>query len=195
MGYNREIHHRRSIRLKGFDYSSPGYYFITICTQNRECFFGRISQGMLKLNEAGKMIEIEWKNLTKQFNYIRLDSFIIMPNHLHGIINITGGPPFGSINEYYLNHEEITKNLNLIKNTSGTLKNSIGRIIQRFKSISTVKYIESVRLHHWPFFEKHLWQKNFHDHIIRNMEELKTMRRYIMNNPMKWESDKDNPII
>jgi len=194
MKYNREIHHRHSMRLKGFKYSSPGYYFITICTQNRECLFGNISQRMLEINNAGEMIKKEWTNLTQRFNHIIIDEFVIMPNHLHGVIHITGGQPFRAINDYSKNRVKIIDNTDLIEPPSGTSENSISRIIQGFKSISTVNYIESVRINHWPPFEKHLWQQNFYDHIIRNMEELKEIRGYIMNNPLNWESDEDNPI-
>ncbi len=193
MKYNHEIHHRHSMRLEGFDYASPGYYFITICTQNRECLFGNISQGILLLNDAGEMVKKEWTNLTQRFSHILLDEFVIMPNHLHGIIYIRGDQAFRAINNYFKNHVKIIIT-DLIEPTSGTPKNSISRIIQGFKSISTVNYIESVRTNYCPPFEKHLWQKNFYDHIIRNMEELKEIRGYIMNNPLNWESDEDNPL-
>jgi REP element-mobilizing transposase RayT len=194
MKYNREIHHRQSMRLKGFDYASPGYYFITICAQNRECFFGNISQGILELNDAGEMIKDGWKNLTQRFNHILLENYVIMPNHLHGIIHIKGSQPFQTINDYFKDREKIINNTELINPPSGTLKNSISRIIQAFKSISTNRYIESVRIHNWPPFEKHLWQNNFYDYIIRNMKELCEIRRYIKNNPINWESDEYNPI-
>ena len=194
MKYNSEIHHRRSIRLKDFDYSSPGYYFITICTQNRECLFGNISQGTLELNDAGEMIKIGWTNLTQRFNHILLDEFVVMPNHLHGIINIKGGPPFRAIKNYFNNRSEIINNTDFLKSPTGTVRDSVSRIIQAFKSLTTNNYIQSVRINHWPPFEGKLWQKDFYDHIIRNIKELKEMREYIINNPLTWPSDENNPI-
>lgn len=86
--YNPETHHRRSIRLKGYDYALPGAYFITICTQNRECLFGNVSNGVMQLNVAGKMIQKWWYKITMKFKNIKPDEFVIMPNHFHGIIFI-----------------------------------------------------------------------------------------------------------
>jgi REP element-mobilizing transposase RayT len=88
MKYNPEIHHRRSIRLKEYDYSQMGAYFITICTHNRQCLFGMITNNELHLNEQGKMIYNYWQKLTTGFSHIQLDEFVVMPNHLHGIVFI-----------------------------------------------------------------------------------------------------------
>jgi REP element-mobilizing transposase RayT len=90
MSYNPEIHKRKSIRLKGYDYSQEGLYFITLCCQNRECLFGQIHNGSMILNDAGKMIENEWLNLENRFPNIELHEFIVMPNHFHGILKIVG---------------------------------------------------------------------------------------------------------
>ncbi len=86
MKYNPNIHHRRSIRLKGYDYSQPGAYFITICTHQRECLFGEILNGQMQLNNFGRIIQLHWSNLQKHHLHIKLDEFVVMPNHLHGII-------------------------------------------------------------------------------------------------------------
>lgn len=88
MTYNPDIHHRRSIRLREFDYSSTGGYFITTCVQNRECLFGNITDGVMVLNDAGKLVESVWNGLTERFPSIELDAFIVMPNHVHFIVNI-----------------------------------------------------------------------------------------------------------
>jgi REP element-mobilizing transposase RayT len=194
MKYNREIHHRHSIRLEAFDYSSPGYYFITICSQNRESLYGNISQDSMVLNDSGEMIKAQWTNLTQRFSHICLDRFVIMPNHFHGIIHITGGPPFHAISDYLKNRVHIINDPDLYEPPHGTAEKTISRIIQAFKSITTVHYCQSVHQHHWPPFNKHLWQKNFYDHIIRDDEELEIFRRYIMDNPSHWKNDEDNPI-
>jgi REP element-mobilizing transposase RayT len=96
MKYNPEIHKRRSIRLKGYDYSQAGLYFITICVQNRRHLFGNIENGNIILNDAGKMIDTEWKNLKNCFPNIKLHEYVIMPNHFHGILEIVGAVPKGS---------------------------------------------------------------------------------------------------
>jgi putative transposase len=90
--YNPAIHHRRSIRLKGYDYSSPGYYFVTICAQNRLCLFGEIINDKMILNDAGKMIQNNWKSLSDQLSNIRLDEYVVMPNHFHAILQIVSRP-------------------------------------------------------------------------------------------------------
>ena len=194
MKFIREIHHRHSMRLRGFDYSSPGYYFVTICTQNRECIYGTVSQDVMMLDNAGKMVKTEWSRLAQRFTHLRLDNFVIMPNHFHGIIQIKGEQPFQAISDYVKNRVRICNNTESTTPPPGTPPNSISRILQAFKSISTVNYCEAVRRDHWPPFEKHLWQRNFYDHIIRNADELEIMREYILNNPANWQKDEDNPI-
>jgi REP-associated tyrosine transposase len=98
MKYNPDIHHRRSIRLKGYDYSQAGLYFITICTQNRLCLFGEIENGGMQINDAGIMIEHQWQELIYRFDNIKLHEFIVMPNHFHGIIKFVGVPLVGTQN-------------------------------------------------------------------------------------------------
>ncbi len=93
MKYNPDIHHRRSIRLKGYDYSSNGAYFITVCTQNRVCLFGDIDQGEMVLNDAGKMVQDIWIEIPEYYDGIEIDTFQIMPNHIHGIIVLVGAVP------------------------------------------------------------------------------------------------------
>lgn len=193
MKYNREIHHRRSQRLKGFDYASPGFYFVTLLTHSRDCLFGEIIRDNIRLTDSGQMIKIEWEHLSHRFKNIVLDQYVIMPNHIHGIIGIIGDSPFQTINDYSKNPERFINKTGFVQNTFGTPVNSISRMIQGFKSITTNKYIKSVRTHRWPDFEKHLWQRNFFDRIIRDREELKKIRAYIVNNPSNWESDEDNP--
>ena len=88
MRFDLELHHRRSIRLKGYNYSGPGGYYVTICTQNRHCLFGEVEVSKMVLNDAGQMIQTEWLKLSQRFTHVELDEFIVMPNHLHGIMII-----------------------------------------------------------------------------------------------------------
>jgi REP element-mobilizing transposase RayT len=167
MKYNPAIHHRRSIRLQGYDYSQTGAYFITVCTQNRECLFGGIVNGEMWLNEAGKFVADSWKWLAEQYDHVSLDAYVVMPNHLHGIIVITDGCRGGS-------------------RTAPTGKHKpIGRLIGAFKTVSTKRVNE---LRHTPGTK--LWQRNYWEHIIRDESELNRIRDYIRNNPAQWETDK-----
>ncbi|MDP4999472.1 MAG: hypothetical protein NWQ41_10940, partial [Saprospiraceae bacterium] len=94
--YNPNIHHRKSIRLKGYDYSQAGLYFITICIQHRACLFGHITKGEMILNDAGNMVKNEWLNLKTRFPNIELHDYVVMPNHFHGILEIVGAPLVGA---------------------------------------------------------------------------------------------------
>lgn len=182
MKYNPDIHHRRSIRLKGYDYSQKGYYFVTICIQNRECLLGQSINNTIVLNDAGLMVQNIWKTLPEYYPGVGIDSYIIMPNHIHGIIIVGAGP------------RACPCRVNTVQRESGrdaTMK--LSDIIHRFKSLTTNIYHKSVMQHNWPSFPGKLWQRNYYDHIIRNDQELNQIREYIINNPVKWELDKENP--
>lgn len=183
MAYNPDIHHRRSIRLKEYDYSLEGMYCITICVNNRECLFGEIVNEEMVLNESGCMAKKVWLSLPERFPEIRVDEFIIMPNHMHGIIIIdrenVGAIPCGCPET----------------GRAGTrpAPTKIGNVIGAFKSLTTNEYIRNVHQNNWKPFEKKLWQRNYYEQIIRNEEELNRIREYIVNNPISWEKDNENP--
>lgn len=161
------IHNRHSIRLKGYDYSQEGLYYITICTQGKLFLFGDIIKGKMKLNEAGKMIEQQWINISNRFPNVELDEFVIMPNHVHGIIII-----------------------NACKERAGTRPApTISNIIGAFKSITTNEYIHGVKNFDWPVFHQKIWQRNFYEQIIRDIVSLGTIRGYIKDNPVNWGKD------
>ena len=173
-------------RLKQYDYSQAGYYFVTICIQGRVCLLGDIVNDHMILNNAGKMIENSWRQVPDYYDGVEIDSCQIMPNHLHGIIilvdtasrqtNVGTGPracpgqPQGVVPTM-----------------------SLSDVIGRFKSFTTNRYIDGIKHHQWPPFDKKLWQRSFYDHVIRNNEDLNRVREYIRNNPLKWALDKDNP--
>lgn len=200
--YNREKHHRRSIRLKGYDYSQAGAYFVTICARNHECIFGEINDGEMKLNEYGKIVRDEWMRTEDVRPNVELDEFIIMPNHVHGILVIN--TPVGARRCLAPERrEQPSKNVNGYGNivihranqgathrvaptcTSG----SIGAIVGQFKSLIT-KQINQIR--NTPGLP--VWHRNYHEHIIRNERELHEIRKYIRNNPLHWDRDIDNPM-
>jgi len=170
---------RRSIRLHGYDYSQPGSYFITVCTLDKAPLLGEIAEGEMVLNAIGKIVEKCWLAIPDHFANIELDKFVVMPNHIHGIISI-----------YPLNND--------INNTVGVqnfeplqnkyqhiIPKSVGSIIRAFK-IGVTKWVhKNTNMHN-------VWQRNYYEHIIRDEPELNRIRRYIINNPPKWEFDRKN---
>ncbi len=170
MTYDPFKHHRRSIRLKEYDYSQAGVYFVTICINHGQTLLGKIQDSEMFPSQAGQMVAECWDALPKRFPNIDLDMFTLMPNHIHGIIVI------------------LDTNLNVNNNPV-----TLGNIVGAFKSISTHKYIEKVETHDWQPFYKKLWQRNFYERIIRNERELNAIRTYIMNNPANWDADKLHP--
>lgn len=171
--YNPEIHHRRSIRLKEHDYSKTGACFVTVCTQNRECLFGDVIERKMQLNEAGKMIKLVWKDLFDRYSGTQEDAFVVMPNHLHGIIIFSGLDRRGEsrIRPYYDHHRHSNLTVRNVKRDHkdrpyGTLYRTVARMIQGFKSISTYEYITGIRKHSWLPFHRKFWQRNYHEHIV-----------------------------
>lgn len=198
--YNRNIHHRRSIRLKGYDYSQNGAYFITICTQNRECLFGDIKDGEPFLYDAGKMVQSVWNGFPDYYPYVELDQFIVMPNHIHGIIVLNVGAGLRACPELpeYNNNQKMNWPVNGQIHKEGRLQRgaptlSLPDLVHRFKSFTTAEYRRGVDQFRWTPFPGKLWQRNYHDRIIRNDSELNRIRGYIVNNPLKWHLDKENP--
>jgi len=202
--YNPHIHHRRSIRIPGYDYSQDGWYFLTICTQNRNCIFGQILKGRMHLNNGGLMVKTWWQKVTDKFPSVQTDEYVIMPNHFHGIINIVDrATPRGRpilCEKPALHGHPIAVNTN---NKSGQPHNELGQphrvaptlgdIVNWFKTMTTNQYIHGVKQNGWPPFPGRLWQRNYYDHIIRNENELNHFRRYIADNPANWQIDKENP--
>lgn len=191
MKYNPAIHHRRSIRLKGYDYSQNGMYFITVCIQNRECLLGEIENEKMILNEYGEIIELTWFDLTNHNTNILLDYFMIMPNHVHGIVMIMNNeksvvgagskPALIKINSVDIGMD--FKGAGLEPAPTG-----LTEIVRQFKTFSA-KRINKLR--NTP--ANPVWQRNFYDHIIRSEQGLTRIREYMINNPIKWDSDRNNP--
>jgi REP-associated tyrosine transposase len=151
------------MRYAGFDYATAGICFVTICVQHMEQRFGAIVDGRLVLNEAGRMIADTWEANAVRYVGIEIDQYVVMPNHFHAIIFLGADP-------------EIT--------SDGV---SLSQIIQSFKSISTVSYAREVKLGRFPPFDRVLWQRGFHDRIVRNEVDLKRARQYIADNPARAE--------
>ncbi len=208
--FNPRIHHRRSIRLKGYDYTKAGLYFITICCQDRACMFGDVVNGEMMLNDAGMMVEHEWLKLPNRFKNIQLHEYVVMPNHFHAILEIVGATLVVAQNdEINQNHgmnqyDDNTQNhgVNQIDGNTekgqpqgfaptDTHKNkTVGDMLGAFQSIVTVEYIRGVKTLGWAPFNGKLWQRNYYEHIIRDEQSYQTISKYIINNPLKWEEDK-----
>ena len=210
--YNPQIHHRRSIRLKGYDYSQKGLYFVTICVKNRKCLFGEIINQQMILNDAGKMVEKWYFELENKFPDIKCHEHIVMPNHFHCIVENTGfnvgadlrvcpddvsspdkekgghvGPPLR------IPDNKIDQS-NLDDSIFGEHPGSpLWRILQWFKTMSTNEYIRNVKTNDWPRFEGKLWQRDYWEHIIRDEKSYFAISEYIINNPRKWDNDSINP--
>jgi len=186
MKYNPDKHHRRSIRLQGYDYSQPGIYFITLCTQNHECLFGEILNGEMRLNEFGKMTQQCWLEIPHHFPHVKLDEFVIMPDHIHGIIilnDIVGAKNFSPQPSNNFSPQPIPtpqQNITPFRSPSKT----IGSIIRGFKIGVTRGFRQNTDIYV-------VWQRNYYEHIIRNKVELNRMRQYIIDNPKKWKTDEN----
>ncbi len=185
MAFDPNIRHRRSIRLKDYDYSQPGAYFVTLCTHTRECLFGQIADDVMVMNDAGRMIERWWRELPNKYPVVDMDNYMIMPNHFHGIIAIVGAALRGCPQEQY------PVNGGQPHGVAPTL----GDMIDWFKTMTTNDYIRGVKHHQWRPFTGRFWQRNYYEHIIRDEHDLGTIREYITNNPARWERDDYNPAF
>jgi len=159
---------RRLQRLRNYDYTKNGAYFVTICTHKKLCLFGRIEKGIVHLNDAGQMVHDRFAEIPRFYPGIETDQFIVMPNHLHAILVIE--------------HDRTTQGSVPALALSG--------YIQRFKSLTTRLYIESVKNGSYPVFDKRLWQKSYYDRIIRHEKEYQMIAEYIQTNPLRWQEDK-----
>jgi putative transposase len=179
---------RRSIRLRGYDYSQAGAYFVTICTQNRERLFGEIVGGKMMLNDAGNMIKTVWQEIPLYYTGTEIDEFVVMPNHIHGIAIIVGATPRGCPDK----NGQTQGQARGPAPTEYTGALSLGDIVHRFKTMTTKRYVDGVKQWGWKPFPGRLWQRNYWEHIVRNETELNRIREYIHNNPAKWETDRLN---
>lgn len=171
----------KSARLEGYDYRNEGLYFVTICTKNRAHFFGECENGIILLNDLGKMAEDYWLAIPTHFPNVSLDEFTIMPNHIHGIVCINEKIEIErtSVETYNYTSLQMPKNPHFQK-LSAPAK-SLSTIIRAFKTVVTT---ESRKIN--PNFG---WQPRFHDHIIRDAQSFENIKKYIINNPINWKND------
>lgn len=160
-----DLPQRKSPRLAQYDYSQDGLYFVTICVQNRAVLFGNVRGDVMERNEAGEMVAHWWSETSVKFRGIELSDFVVMPNHFHGIVLIEHAAP------------------------SREGQASLSDVVRWFKTMSTNAYIRGVHESGWAEFDGKLWQRSFHDHIIRDEPGLLKIRQYIQENPARWAED------
>ncbi len=207
MRFNPGMHHRKSIRLTNYDYSQNGLYFITICTHQRLPLFGEIVDGVMNLNRAGIMVDKIWREIPEKYSGVIIDEFVIMPNHIHGIVelanveavsgnhrhdvvvSVVGAAPCGRP----INNDHDLLQLGQPQGVAPTVKQnrsmSLPDVAHRFKSLTTKCYIDGIKNNHWPAFNGKLWQRNYYEHIIRNEPAYLKIAEYIQTNPLKWLDD------
>ena len=171
--FDREKHHRRSIRLPGYNYTQVGAYFVTICTHGRECLFGEIVGAKMRLNDAGRMVQSVWEGLPRHYAGMDIDEFVVMPNHVHGILTLLDGG--GIVGAGF-------------KPAPTVKRYGLPEIVRGFKTFSSRQINQ---LH--ATTGTSLWQRNCYEHIVRDDDESNRIRRYIEDNPLMWAMDRENP--
>lgn len=201
MGFDPERYHRRTIRLQGYDYAQDGSYFVTICTFDRGCLFGDVLDGEMHLTPFGVVIQRHWENLPQHYPAIALDVFVVMPNHVHGIVILGGGIDKAAKGK----GDEADQRNDGEKNKEGRAGQAeygaaqgkgraghrpaptLGEVMRGFKAFSA-KEINILRGTAGP-----VWQRNYYEHIIRDERSLQAIRQYIIDNPARWAEDAENP--
>ena len=175
---DQSVQKRKANRLTDYDYSRSGYYFVTICTKDRGPWFGEIRDGEMALNQCGESARVRWLEIPTHFKSVQLDAYIVMPNHIHGIIIINGD-----------DHDD-----NNVRNRHAcSLPQNKNRQYQKLPVIiGSYKAAVAKSIHQIMPDQDFRWQKSFYDHIIRNDASLNQVREYIMNNPLNWANDVEN---
>lgn len=173
--YDPKCHHRRSIRLKGYDYSLPGAYFVTCCTHDREALFGEVIDEEMVVNDLGEIVQQAWDDLTTHYRHVGLDAFVVMPNHVHGIVVLT---------------EEAGAGLKPAPTEAGgaAKRHGLPEMVRAFKTFAARRINERRGTPGVP-----VWQRNYYEHVVRDERALNAIRAYIAENPARWAWDRYNP--
>jgi REP element-mobilizing transposase RayT len=205
MSLDPSEHRRRSIRLPAYDYAGPGAYFVTICTHNRDSLFGQVGDGEMRLNRVGEMVSAEWLRMPVVRPKVVSDAFVVMPNHMHGIIILGDDSEVGATRRVAPTCSDRARgptpgSLGAIKvgatrrvaptcsdRARGPAPGSLGAIVGQFKSLTAKRINERRSTPGAP-----VWQRNYYEHVIRNEKALNAIRRYVLGNPLLWDYDTDN---
>lgn len=201
---------RKSIRIKGYDYNQNGAYFVTICTHNKQCLFGQVESGKMVLNKLGLLVEDAWREISKHYESVLIDEFVIMPNHVHGIIWLQDRrEQLGVINHapIQIAHEiDVGARLGVINHAPTPMsydanvgaqfiapkthktQPTLGEVVRAFKARASQASKTAL-----PVDSKALWQRNYYEHVVRGEPDLQAVREYINNNPQQWHLDRENP--
>jgi REP element-mobilizing transposase RayT len=182
---NPDHRHRRTLRLPGYDYAQTGAYFVTICAECRACLFGEIIAGEMHRNGAGQMLAERWARLQSKYA-VKADEFIVMPNHVHGILIVEGIEPA---------MQAATGQPHVAAPTQSIAQSPLGTMVGWFKAMTSNAYIRGVKQQGWPPFDGRLWQRNYYEHIVRGERNLAAIREYINANPARWADDPENPSM
>ena len=197
MKYDPLKHHRRSVRLDGYDYAAPGAYFVTLVVQGRACLLGEVAaDGQVRLSALGEMAQAEWGALPRHFPWARLDACVVMPNHLHGIIVVVQRAIHGGRGEASATNG-VGTSARLMADASplraqrahGTQRGSLGAMVQNFKAVSARRMNALRGTAGAPF-----WQRNYWEHVARDAADLDRIREYVQGNPARWAADSLNPV-
>ena len=186
--FNPDIHHRRSIRLKGYDYSQAGAYFVTICVHDRECLFGEIVDGEMRMRQFGHIVAAEWIRTAELRPEIELGEYVVMPNHFHGIVLITDTSYNGECCGDGAHCRGTARRAPTEEQFGKPVAGSLPTIIRSFKAAVTKRINEFRESPGLP-----VWQRNYHEHIIRNEADYNRIAEYVIANPQRWIEDKLHP--
>ncbi len=186
MKYDPAKHHRRSIRLKGYDYAQAGVYFVTLCVQGRECVLGKVVDGQMMLNDTGQRADQFWPAVADHFADVEIDIWVTMPNHVHAII-VIGRGVVSTPNNEETGGEKGGETPPLPPPPTVSAP-TLGQIMAYFK-YQTTKSINQMRETPGARF----WQRNYWEHVIRDETDLNRIRRYIQDNPLRWVDDQLHP--
>ena len=167
--------------MPGFDYSQPGAYFITVCTRNRACILGDVTEGKLRLSAAGRLAQAAWKELPQHYPHVHLDAWTVMPNHVHGIA-ILKSDSVDHVGANSVGH------VGAGLKPAPTQRHGLPEIVRAFKTFSA-RHINALQ----ETVGTALWQRNYYEHVIRDEEALDRIRQYIADNPARWHEDPENP--
>ncbi len=209
MIYDPKRHHRRSIRLRGYDYTQAGAYYVTIVCQDRACLFGEIVDGTMQLNDAGRMVQRVWDEIPLYYPGVDVDACCIMPNHLHGVVvlfvpdirtvdDVGAGPrtcpdPHAPPPPGQPTPGQPTPGQP--QGVAPTMRFSLPDVVHRFKTMTTKRYTDGVKQLGWLPYNGRVWQRNYFEHIVRNERTLQRIRDYIDANPAMWADDPENPAV